>query len=105
MVRIKWRIITHHLFKEYLTGVEEFSIDVTVRNGQNMMCELKVLVNMKLQSGEKVNQDNVIYVLQAVKNLLSSSRLMGKGGTITTTKHKMAINTNGVSVNPMFQLK
>ena len=59
-----------------MTNIEEYNIDVTVGNFQKMKCELKVTVNMNLQGGGKVKLTEVVYVPQAVKNILSISRLI-----------------------------
>ena len=40
--------------KNNLIDVEEFSIEVTVKNGHKIKCKLKGTLNMKLQGGDKV---------------------------------------------------
>ena len=42
---------------------------MTVRNGQNMKCELNGTVNMILQKGETVKLNEVLYLPEALKNL------------------------------------
>ena len=64
-----------------------------------MKYKLKLLVNVKLQGVEKFKLDHVLYVLQAVKNLLSLSRLMEKGGTMDSMKDNMTMSKNFISVN------
>ena len=54
-----------------MTVVEKYVINVTVGNGQKMKCELKGSVNMKLQDRQTLKLTEVLYVTQAVKNLLS----------------------------------
>ena len=39
--------------KNNLTNVEEFKINVTVRNGQKMKCELSNMLYMKLIKGKR----------------------------------------------------
>ena len=82
--------------KKDMTDVEKYEINVTVGNDQKMKCDLKVSVNMKLKDGQKMKLTEVLYVPQAVKNLLRVSRLLSKGATIGATQdnHK----ENGVSV-------
>ena len=70
-----------------------------VGNCQNMKCELKGTVNMKLQGGEKSNLENVIYVPQPVKEILSVSRLVAKGDTMGATKDRTTTKKNGVIMN------
>ena len=62
-----------------MTEVEKYNSNVTVGNGQTMKYMLKVSVNMKLQDGQTVKVTQVLYVPQAVKNILSLSRLVSKG--------------------------
>ena len=85
--------------KNKLTYVEVCNIDVTVGNGQKMKCELKVTVNIKLKGGEKVNLDNILYVNQDVKNLLSVSRLVTKVCNMGDTQDKTNIKKNGINMN------
>ena len=63
-----------------------------------MKCELKGSVNMKIQGGETVELSEVLYVHQAVKNLLSVSRLVSKAATMGATQEKITIKKNGVSM-------
>ena len=63
-----------------------------------MKYNLKGLVNMKIKGGEKVKLTKVLYVPQAVNNLLSVSRLVSKVATMGDTKDKTTINKNGVSM-------
>ena len=53
---------------------------------------------MKLQYvvTEKLNE--VLYIPQAVKKLLSVSRLVSKGATMGATKDKITIKKNGISM-------
>ena len=69
-----------------------------VGNGQNMKCELKGSVNMKLQNGKTVKLNEVLYIPQDVKNLLSISILVSKGATMGSTQDKIIIKRNGVSM-------
>ena len=50
-----------------MTDVEKCEINVTVGNGQKMKCELEGLASMKIQGGETVKLNEVLYVPQAVK--------------------------------------
>ena len=54
---------------------------------------------MKLQDGQTVKLTKVLYVPQAVKNILSVSRLVLKGSTMGDTQYKIIIKKNGVSIN------
>ena len=74
-----------------MKNIEEFKIYVTVRTGQKMKCELKGTVNMNIKGGEMVNLTEVLYVPQAVKNLLSVSRLAPKRFMIGAIKDKTTI--------------
>ena len=53
-----------------------------------MKCELKITVNIKLKGGEKLKLDNVLYIPQAVKNILSVSRIVANGATMGLHKTK-----------------
>ena len=53
---------------------------------------------MKLQDGQIVKLTEVMYLPQAVKNLLSVSRLVSKGATIGGTQDKISIKKNSVSM-------
>ena len=88
--------ITHK--KRDLTDIKKCEINVTVGNGQKMKCELKGSVKMKTQDGQTVKLTGVLYVPQAVKNLLSVSRLISKGATMGTTQDKTIIKKNDVSM-------
>ena len=55
---------------------------------------------MEMQGGEKFKLENVLYVPQAVKNLLRVSRFMTKGDTMEDLKDNMNIKKNVASVNP-----
>ena len=68
--------------KKDMADVKKFEINVAVGNGQKMKCELKGLLNMKIQGGEMVMLTKVLYVPQAVQNLLSVPRIVSKGSTI-----------------------
>ena len=59
-----------------MTDVEKCEINFTVGNRQKMKCELKGSVNMKLKYGQMVKLTRVLYVYQAVKKLLSVSRIV-----------------------------
>ena len=63
-----------------------------------MKCGLKGSVNMKFQDGKTVNITKALYVPQALKNILSVSRLMPKGATMGATQDKITMTKNGVSV-------
>ena len=98
-----------------MTNIEECNIDATVGNGKKVNCELRGTVNMTLQAGEMFNFTEVLYVPQAVKNILSISRLALKGATMGVTKDKTTTNENGINmildarkginVSTMFYLK
>ena len=61
-----------------MTSIGKYKINVTVGNSQNMKCELKGSVNMKLKGDEMFKLTEVLYITQAVKNILSVSRLVSK---------------------------
>ena len=82
-----------------MTNIEECNIDVTLKNGQKLKCDLKFTVNMKLQVGETVKSSEVLYVSQAVKNILSVSRIISKGATMGYTKDKITINKGILNIN------
>ena len=67
-------------------------------NGQKMKCEIKFLVNMKLKGGETVKITKVIYIPQAVKNILSVWRLISKVTMMGATQDKITIKKNGVNM-------
>ena len=50
-----------------------------------MKWKLKGSVNMKMQGGETVNLEKVLYVPKSVKKLLSVSRIVSKGSTMGAT--------------------
>ena len=50
--------ITHK--KKYITDVKKCEINVTVENCQNMKCELKGFVNMKIQDGKMMKLTEVL---------------------------------------------
>ena len=79
-----------------MTYVEKCEINVTVLNGQNMKCKLKGSVNMKLQDGQMVNLTKVLYVPQAVENLLSISKLVSNGATMASTQDKIITKRNAL---------
>ena len=58
-----------------MRDAEKGEINVTVGNGQNMKCELKGSVNMKLKYVKTVKLNKVLYETQAVKNLLAHQGL------------------------------
>ena len=64
--------------KNNSTNIEEYKIDVTVGNGQNMKCEIKGIENMKLKVRGKFKLNDILYLPQVVKNILSVSRLISK---------------------------
>ena len=84
--------------KNNLTNIEECNIDVTVVNGQKMKCDIKGKVHMKLQGGETLKFNDVLYVPQEVKNIISMSRLVLKGATMWATKDKITIKKIGVNI-------
>ena len=53
---------------------------------------------MTLQDGQTLKLTEVLYLPQAVKNILSVSRLVSKGATMGANKDKMIIKKNGVSM-------
>ena len=55
---------------------------MTVVNGQKIMWDLKVPVNMKVQGGETVELTDILYIPRAVKNILIVLRLVSKGATM-----------------------
>ena len=63
-----------------------------------MKCDLKGSVNMNFQDKQIMNLTKVLYILQAVKNLLSVSRLVSKVATMGTNQYKINIKKNGVIV-------
>ena len=63
-----------------------------------MRCKPKVSVNMKFQDGQTVKLTKILYVPQAVKKLLSLSRLVSKGATMWVTKDKIIIKKNCVTM-------
>ena len=63
-----------------------------------MKCDIKGSVNMNIQDGQTVKLNEVLYVPQSVKNLLSVSRLVSKGATMGSTQDKITINKSGVSM-------
>ena len=81
-----------------MIDVENFEINVTVGNVQNMKCGIKVSVNMKLQGVKTVKIIEFMYVPQAVKKLLRVSRLVSKCTTMGDTQDKMIIEKGGVSM-------
>ena len=70
---------------------------MTVVNGQKMNCYPKIMVNVKLQVGETVKLNGVLYVPQEVNNLVRILRLVSKGVTTGSTKYKITVKKNGVS--------
>ena len=54
---------------------------------------------MSVQGREKIQLYNVIYVPQAVKNILSVSMIISKGAIREGIKDKMTIKKNGVSMD------
>ena len=52
---------------------------------------------MKLHGGETVKSTKVLYIPQAVKNILSVSMIAYKGDTMGATQEKMTIRKNGVN--------
>ena len=81
-----------------LTNIEELKIDVTVGNVQNMKCEIKGMVNMKLQGWKTVKFNDFLYVPKAVKNILSVLGVSSKGATMGDTKDKTTRNKIGVNM-------
>ena len=53
---------------------------------------------MKLQLGETVKLNDVLYITQSVKHLLSVLMLVSKVSTMGATKDKINTNKNGVSM-------
>ena len=81
-----------------MTDFEKCEINVTVGNGQKMKCELKSSVNMNPQDGQTVKLTEVLYVPQAMKNILSILQIVSKGAMMRATQDKMFIKENGVSM-------
>ena len=74
-----------------MTDIEKCEINVIMGNGQKMKCGLKGSVNKKLKVGETVKLTRFIYITQAVKNILSISRLISKEprwGVLKKNYHK-----------------
>ena len=67
-------------------------------NGQKKKCKLKGSLNIKLKDGQMVKLAEVLYVSQAVKKLLSVSKIVSKGATMGATQEKMTTKKNGVSM-------
>ena len=84
--------------KKNMTNIEEYNIDVTVGNVQKIKCELKVTVNMKLQGGEAAKMTKVLCIRQAIKNILSISRLISKRAILRTTKDKTTTKKIGFNM-------
>ena len=84
--------------KKYVTDIEKCGINLTVVNGQKMKCEIKFLVNMKLKGGETVKITKVVYIPQAVKNILSVWRLISKETMMGATQDKITIKKNSVNI-------
>ena len=53
---------------------------------------------MKLQDGQTVKLTEVLYVPQAMKNILKVSKLISKGATMGATHDKIIVKKNGVSM-------
>ena len=53
---------------------------------------------MNLQGGEKVKTNELIYITQAVNNILSVSRLVSKGAMTGATKEKININKGVINM-------
>ena len=53
---------------------------------------------MKFQDGQTVKLTKVLYIPQAVKNMLSVSRLVTKGSKMGSPEDKTSIRKNGVSL-------
>ena len=88
----------HITYKKNMTNIEECKIDVTVINDQKMKFGIKGTVHIKLQVGETVKLNEVLYAPQAVNIILSVSRLVPKGSTMGDTKDKITIDEGGVNV-------
>ena len=56
-----------------------------------MKCELKGSINMKLWDVKMAKLTKVLYMPQAVKNLLNISRLVSKGATMGDTQDKLSL--------------
>ena len=63
-----------------------------------MKCDLNGIVNKKLQGRETTRFTEVLYVPQAVKNILSILRILSKVAIIGATKYKITIKENGVNM-------
>ena len=63
MVGRKSCIIAHQIKEETHQRCRKFEIHATVVNDQNMKCDKKGSVNMKLQDVQKVKLTEVFYVL------------------------------------------
>ena len=63
-----------------------------------MKYKLKFSVDMKLQDGQTVKLTKVLYVPQAVKNILSVSMIVSKGATMGATQDKIIIKKSSISM-------
>ena len=81
-----------------MTDNQKCDINVTLGNDQKMKCKLKGYINMNFQGGQTVKLAEVLCVPEAVKNLLSVSRLVSKVATMGTNQYKINIKKNGVIV-------
>ena len=74
-----------------MTDVEKCNINVTVENGKSMKCKLKGLIKMMMEGSETVKLIKVLFVPQAVKNLLRVSSLVSNGSTMEATQDRTTI--------------
>ena len=59
---------------------------------------LYFMLNTKLQGGENLRLNDVLYAPQVFKNIPRILGIIEKGYTMGATKYKMNINRNGVSM-------
>ena len=84
--------------KKNMTNIKSCKIYVTVGNGQKMKCDKETTLNMNLQGRATVKLTEVLYVPQAVNNILSVSMIILKRATMGATKDKMTIKEGGVNM-------
>ena len=63
-----------------------------------MKCDLKGMVNMKLQEGEMVKLNDNFYIHQEFNNIMSVLRLISEGAKMGGTKYNTNIKKNGVKM-------
>ena len=94
------RCVPSHIIytKKNMTNIKSCKIYVTVGNGHKMKCDKETTLNMNLQGRATVKLTEVLYVPQAVNNILSVSMIILKRATMGATKEKMTIKEGGVNM-------